>query len=66
MKLHQLRLLKKRKRKKAGTKAQKICRIKRKEALKKNQSLLKKIKKERKVRNLLNEIDLINPFKNLN
>jgi hypothetical protein len=53
MKLHQLKPLKKRKRKKVGIKAQKICRIKKKEALKRNLSLLRKIKEEGKVKNRL-------------
>lgn len=53
MKLHQLKPLKKRKRKKVGTKAQKICQIKKKEALKRNLSLQRKIKEEGKVRNRL-------------
>ena len=55
MKLHQLKPLKKRKRKKVGTKAQKICRIKKKEEPKKNQSLKKKKRKEKKVNRNINE-----------
>jgi len=66
MRLHLLRPLKKRKRKRVGIKAQKICRIKKKEVLIENQSLLRKIKKEGKVRNNLNDINSINPFKYLN
>ncbi len=66
MRLHLLKPLKKRKRKRVRIKAQKICRIKKKEVLIENQSLLKKIKKEGKVRNNLNDMNSINPFKYLN